>query len=113
MNNPIEDLTAKFLKTCGDAGESEQRVIDRLAKRRHISRNTHQEFEESLTVGQRFADRIAIFGGSWTSLLFSCRCFLSGSCSIRLFCRASANPLIPIPTFFSTSFYPCWRPYKP
>src|SRR6478609_4791459 len=69
MSNPIEELTAKFLQTCGEAGESEQRVIERLTKRLHISRNTHQEFEESLTVGQRLADRIAVFGGSWTFIL--------------------------------------------
>jgi uncharacterized membrane protein len=64
--NPIEALTAKFLKTCDDAGESEERVIERLTQRLHISRNVHQEFEESLTLGQRLADRIAVFGGSWT-----------------------------------------------
>src|SRR4051812_23066282 len=46
--NPIEALTAKFLKTCDDAGESEQRVVERLTQRLHISRNVHQEFEESL-----------------------------------------------------------------
>jgi uncharacterized membrane protein len=69
MPNPVEELTAKFLQTCKAAGESEQRVIERLTKRLHISRNVHQDFEESLTVGQRLADRIAIFGGSWTFIL--------------------------------------------
>ena len=69
MNNPIEELTAKFLQTCDEAGESEQRVIERLTKRLHISRNAGQEFEETLTVGQRLADRIAVFGGSWTFIL--------------------------------------------
>jgi uncharacterized membrane protein len=67
--DPIEELTAKFLQTCGEAGESEQRVIDRLARRLHISRNAHREFEARLTVGQRLADRIAVFGGSWTFIL--------------------------------------------
>jgi uncharacterized membrane protein len=69
MNDPIEELTAKFLQTCDEAGESEQRVIERLTKRLHISRNTNQEFEETLTLGQRLADRIAIFGGSWTFII--------------------------------------------
>src|SRR6476661_7479700 len=69
MNNPIEELAAKFRETCDQAGESEQRVIERLTKRLHISRNAHQEFEEALTVGQRLADRIAVFGGSWTFIL--------------------------------------------
>jgi uncharacterized membrane protein len=69
MNNPIEELTAKFLQTCDVAGESEQRVIERLTKRLHISRNAHEEFEAKLTVGERLADRIAVFGGSWTFIL--------------------------------------------
>lgn len=69
MNSPIEELTARFLQSCDEAGESEQRVIDRMTKRLHISRNTNDDFEESLTLGQRLADRIAIFGGSWTFIL--------------------------------------------
>jgi len=67
--DPIEELTAKFLKSCDAAGEPEQRVVERLTKRAHISRNTSQEFEERLTLGQRLADRIAVFGGSWTFIL--------------------------------------------
>ena len=85
MNNPIEELTARFLKACDAAGESEQRVVERLTQRLHISRNTHQEFEESLTFGQRLADRIAIFGGSWTFILI----FLS-----LLLCWIVLNTLI-------------------
>jgi uncharacterized membrane protein len=69
MANSIDELTAKFLETCHEAGESEDRVIERLTKRLHISRNVHQEFEKSLTFGQRLADRIAVFGGSWTFIL--------------------------------------------
>lgn len=69
MKNPIEDLAAKFLKSCREAGESEQRVMERLTQRLHISRNTHVEFQRSLTFGERLADRIAIFGGSWTFIL--------------------------------------------
>ena len=65
----IEELAAKFLQTCGEAGESEKRVLERLSKRLHISRNTHREFEESLTLGQKLADRIAVFGGSWTFII--------------------------------------------
>jgi uncharacterized membrane protein len=69
MSKVIDDLAAKFLEVCGKSGESEQRVIERLTKRLHISHNTVREFEESLTFGQRLADRIAIFGGSWTFIL--------------------------------------------
>ncbi len=69
MSDPIEELTANFLRACDETGESEQRVVNSLSRRLHISRDTNREFEESLTVGQRLADRIAIFGGSWTFIL--------------------------------------------
>lgn len=69
MNNPIEELTSRFLQSCGEAGESEQRVIERLNQRLHVSRNARKDFEETLTLGQRLADRIAIFGGSWTFII--------------------------------------------
>jgi uncharacterized membrane protein len=69
MSDTIEDLTTRFLASCSEAGESEQLVVERLVKRLHISRNTNQEFNDTLTFGQRLADRIAIFGGSWTFIL--------------------------------------------
>ena len=69
MSNAIEELTAKFRQTCEESGENEERVIERLTQRLHISRNVNREYEETLTLGQRLADRIAIFGGSWTFIL--------------------------------------------
>src|SRR5690349_8660656 len=69
MSNAIEELTAKFRQTCKESGENEQRVIERLAQRLHISRNVTREYEDTLTLGQRLADRIAEFGGSWTFIL--------------------------------------------
>jgi uncharacterized membrane protein len=44
----------------------ERDLIHRLLERRHIARNTNAEFDEQLTVGQRLADNVAKFGGSWT-----------------------------------------------
>jgi uncharacterized membrane protein len=31
-----------------------------------VSRNTNEEFSETLTFGERVADKVATFGGSWT-----------------------------------------------
>ena len=44
----------------------EQGVPQSLEEEQVLSRNINQEFEDSLTLGQRLADRIADFGGSWT-----------------------------------------------
>lgn len=49
--------------------ERERRVLERIAQRRHISHNTNQEFDTTLTLGQRVADRVASFGGSWTFII--------------------------------------------
>jgi uncharacterized membrane protein len=69
MSNAIEELTEKFRKTCEESGDNEQRVIERLTQRLHIIRNINREYEETLTLGQRLADRIALFGGSWMFIL--------------------------------------------
>lgn len=100
MNNPIEDLTSKFLKTCDDAGESEKRVIERLTKRLHISRNTNQDFTETLTVGQRLADRIAIFGGSWTFILMFLSVLLAWIILNTIILARVSRPFDPYPYVF-------------
>ncbi len=46
-------------------GPREQVVINRVANGLHISRNALKEHQEKLTTGQRLADRVASFGGSW------------------------------------------------
>src|SRR5687767_11908647 len=99
-NNPIEELTAKFLKTCDDAGESEQRVVERLTQRLHISRNTHQEFEASLTLGQKLADRIAVFGGSWTFIVIFLSLLLLWVALNTVLLTRVGKPFDPYPYIF-------------
>src|SRR4051812_28493383 len=45
--------------------EREQRIILHIAKRSHIARNVNSVLEEQQTLGERLADRVAQFGGSW------------------------------------------------
>ena len=47
----------------------ERNVIERVAKRVAVSRNINVEHEKSYTFGERLADRVASFGGSWTFLI--------------------------------------------
>jgi len=35
----------------------------------HVSRNANEEEEDQMTVGQKIADKVASFGGSWTFIL--------------------------------------------
>jgi uncharacterized membrane protein len=47
----------------------ERRIIERVAKRLAVSRNVIAEHDTGLTFGERLADRVASFGGSWTFLI--------------------------------------------
>lgn len=47
-------------------GEAERRVLDHSARRRTISRDTNRRFNDTRGFGDRMADRVAAFGGSWT-----------------------------------------------
>ncbi len=46
--------------------DRERRVLEKLAQRRRISRNINRLAEEDSSFGERVADRVAEFGGSWT-----------------------------------------------
>lgn len=73
MNNHVADVANKLLRVRFETlPEREQRVIRHIVERIHISRNTNREFGEQLTFGQRLADRVASFGGSWTFMLLFC-----------------------------------------
>jgi uncharacterized membrane protein len=43
-----------------------KRVARQLAARQHVSRNLAQEGDQQATRGQKAADAVAAFGGSWT-----------------------------------------------
>jgi uncharacterized membrane protein len=49
--------------------ERERRVISRVAERSQISRDVNSAFDEKQTFGDRLADRVARFGGSWTFII--------------------------------------------
>jgi uncharacterized membrane protein len=100
MSDAIAELTAKFRQVCDDSGESEQRVIERLTQRLHISRDTNRVFDESLTVGQRLADKIAVFGGSWTFILLFLSLLLGWIVLNTVILTQLSTPFDPYPYIF-------------
>jgi len=46
-------------------GELERRIFTHVLHRKRTTRDTTAEFDERMTFGDRLADRIATFGGSW------------------------------------------------
>jgi len=74
MENRIEEsvklLAQRLLeKDFSEIPERERRVIERVAKRVSISRNPDDDAEKSMTFGDRLADQVANFGGSWKFLI--------------------------------------------
>ncbi|MBL0224702.1 MAG: DUF1003 domain-containing protein [Geobacteraceae bacterium] len=55
-----------FRKKYEQLGSQEKHVAHHLAERTHIARNVSDDFTEQMTFGQRLADNVAAFGGSWT-----------------------------------------------
>lgn len=45
--------------------ERERRIVEAVLDRRPVARDVHQAWLDDRTFGQRMADRIAAFGGSW------------------------------------------------
>ena len=67
MNIDREGLAKRYLKKGWDnLTERERKVVDRVLERATISRNTYKQLLDERTFGERIADRIAEFGGSWT-----------------------------------------------
>lgn len=70
MNNHLRDIAKKRFNTDLNAlPEHEQRVVQHFGDRQHVSHDTNLEFDKKLTFGQRLADRVAMFGGSWTFII--------------------------------------------
>jgi uncharacterized membrane protein len=78
MKNHLSEFVKKRFKVSLDElPEVEHRVVQHLGERRHISRDINLEFEKKLTLGQRLADRVAAFGGSWTFIIIFAAILLS------------------------------------
>lgn len=70
MNNHLRDFAKKhFNVDIAALPERERRVVRHFGERLPISHNTNREFEIRLTIGQRLADKVAAFGGSWTFII--------------------------------------------
>ncbi|HWJ02686.1 MAG TPA: DUF1003 domain-containing protein [Verrucomicrobiae bacterium] len=73
----LEDLNyfrEKYVRTLleserGELTDLENSVLKSLQDREVVSTNINHEFDKDLTLGQRIADRVAEFGGSWRFII--------------------------------------------
>ena len=70
MKHTANEVAEKIFHSVYDKlGEKEKRIVTHLAERTHISRNTNSVHSDQLTFGQRLADKVASFGGSWPFIM--------------------------------------------
>ncbi len=70
MDQKVKDLAEKLLQTGYDElPERDQKVLRRIASRVSITKNVNEQFRHELSFGQRLADRVAAFGGSWVFIM--------------------------------------------
>ncbi len=67
MNQKEVEISEKLFRTKYEQlNKQEKHVAHHIAARTHIAQNVVQDYVEQLTFGQRLADKVASFGGSWT-----------------------------------------------
>ncbi len=71
----LNEYRKKYMATLlkqenAEISEMENQVIESIAKNELLSKDLEEELSKDLTPGQRVADRIAAFGGSWTFIIF-------------------------------------------
>lgn len=53
----------------GELDELEAEVVEKIAGKQSVSKNLNDEFDTNVTFGQRIADKVAEFGGSWKFII--------------------------------------------
>ena len=64
-----DELEKELKQTLSALGDNKTREVERLGQRAQISRDTNRQFDKGLSFGQRLADRVAAFVGSWTFII--------------------------------------------
>lgn len=89
MRAAVHDLEAQV----GRLGDVDRRVFAKLLHREPVARDAADAFAEQLSLGDRLADRVASFGGSWTFIWL----FLSAMAAWMMANQESAEPFDPFP----------------
>ena len=74
MDNKVRDTAEKlFSSEYEKLTEQEKHVAHHITERTPISTNIVQDLSEQMTLGQKMADKVASFGGSWIFIfIFAC-----------------------------------------
>jgi uncharacterized membrane protein len=70
MDKKVHDTAEKlFSSEYEKLTEQEKHVAHHITERTPISTNILQDYSEQMTLGQKMADKVASFGGSWIFIL--------------------------------------------
>jgi uncharacterized membrane protein len=70
IDDPVKRLAQRLLESdYNNIPPRERKVIERIARKVAVSRDTNIEQDNALTFGEKLADRVASFGGSWTFMI--------------------------------------------
>jgi uncharacterized membrane protein len=70
MNDYSREQNREYLiEKYESLSKHERDFINRILEQKHTVRNINKEFDNQLTLGQRVADKVAAFGGSWTFII--------------------------------------------
>jgi len=98
MSNYLREFARKRFKVSLDAlPKRERRVVRHIGERLPISHDTNLEFEKEQTFGQRLADRVAAFGGSWTFIIIFAAILLSWVLLNTIILARQSNSFDPYP----------------
>jgi uncharacterized membrane protein len=71
MDESIRALAHELLESgVTTLTDRDRRIIARIAKQHHITRNLNADIDEKLTFGEKVADQVARWGGSWTFIIW-------------------------------------------
>lgn len=98
MKDDIDDLAKEHLgSSYDDLQLPEQEVIDSIAESEPIAENVNELFHEQLSFGQRLADKISSFGGSWTFIIIFLTILVSWMVVNSFFLASPKEPFDPYP----------------
>lgn len=97
MKKYFEKLALAMLgQSYADLNSGEKKVIASIAEQTSVAENTNESFRDGQTFGQRVADKIAEFGGSWTFIgIFLA--FIAGWIVINVYWLTGENTFDPFP----------------
>lgn len=68
-SNPEQAARHWFSKSLDQLGQAERKLLEKLSQHKLVSQDINEVFRSDLSFGERLADNVSRFGGSWTFIM--------------------------------------------